>query len=50
MDAHPEHLSTPQPNVLHTFKKNETSEVANLKLMIVPPGMEQFFVEAGVED
>ncbi|MER5176517.1 MAG: cupin domain-containing protein [Candidatus Nitrosocosmicus sp.] len=36
------------PNVLHSFK-NETNEVAKLIIVISPPGMEQFFVETGVE-
>lgn len=36
------------PNILHTFK-NETDEIAKLITMLSPPGMEQFFVDIGME-
>jgi quercetin dioxygenase-like cupin family protein len=36
------------PNILHTFK-NETDEIAKLITILSPPGMEQFFVDIGVE-
>jgi len=36
------------PNVLHTFK-NETNEIAKLITILSPPGMEQFFVDLGIE-
>jgi hypothetical protein len=36
------------PNVLHTFK-NETKEIAKLITILSPPGMEQFFVDIGME-
>ena len=36
------------PNVLHSFK-NETDETAKLIIILSPPGMEQLFVEIGLE-
>lgn len=36
------------PNVLHSFK-NETSETAKLIIVLSPAGMEQLFVEVGLE-
>jgi quercetin dioxygenase-like cupin family protein len=36
------------PNVLHSFK-NETSEIAKLIIVLSPAGMEQLFVEIGLE-
>jgi uncharacterized RmlC-like cupin family protein len=36
------------PNVLHSFK-NETNEVAKLIIILSPPGLEQLFVEVGLE-
>jgi len=36
------------PNVLHSFK-NETNENAKLIIVLSPAGLEQFFVEAGLE-
>jgi quercetin dioxygenase-like cupin family protein len=36
------------PNILHTFK-NETDEIAKLITILSPPGMEQFFVDIGME-
>ena len=34
--------------LLHTFK-NETDEIAKLITILSPPGMEQFFVDIGIE-
>jgi uncharacterized RmlC-like cupin family protein len=36
------------PNVLHSFK-NETNENAKLIIVLSPAGLEQFFVETGLE-
>jgi quercetin dioxygenase-like cupin family protein len=36
------------PNVLHTFK-NETDQIAKLITILSPPGMEQLFVEMGLD-
>ena len=36
------------PNVLHSFK-NETNETAKLIIVLSPAGMEQLFVEVGLE-
>ena len=36
------------PNVLHSFK-NETDETAKLIIILSPPGLEQLFVEVGLE-
>ena len=36
------------PNVLHIIK-NETDEIAKLITILSPPGMEQFFVDIGIE-
>ncbi len=36
------------PNVLHSFK-NETSEIAKLIIVLSPAGMEQLFVDVGLE-
>jgi mannose-6-phosphate isomerase-like protein (cupin superfamily) len=36
------------PNVLHSFK-NETNEIAKLIIVLAPAGMEQLFVEVGLE-
>jgi quercetin dioxygenase-like cupin family protein len=36
------------PNVLHSFK-NETNENAKMIIVLSPAGLEQFFVEAGLE-
>jgi quercetin dioxygenase-like cupin family protein len=36
------------PNVLHTFK-NETDQIAKLITILSPPGMEQLFVEMGMD-
>jgi quercetin dioxygenase-like cupin family protein len=36
------------PNILHSFK-NETDRIAKLIIVISPAGLEQLFVEAGVE-
>jgi mannose-6-phosphate isomerase-like protein (cupin superfamily) len=36
------------PNVLHSFK-NETNETAKLIIVLSPPGMEQLFVDIGLE-
>jgi len=36
------------PNVWHTFK-NESDEIAKLITILSPPGMEQFFVDIGIE-
>ncbi len=36
------------PNVLHSFK-NETTETAKIIIVLSPAGMEQLFVEVGVE-
>jgi quercetin dioxygenase-like cupin family protein len=36
------------PNVLHSFK-NETYEIAKLIIVLSPAGMEQLFVEVGLE-
>lgn len=36
------------PNVLHSFK-NETNEIAKLIIILSPSGMEQIFVDKGVE-
>jgi glyoxylate utilization-related uncharacterized protein len=36
------------PNVLHSFK-NETNENAKLIIVLSPAGLEQFFVEVGLE-
>lgn len=36
------------PNILHTFK-NETDEIVKLITILSPPGLEQFFVDIGME-
>jgi quercetin dioxygenase-like cupin family protein len=36
------------PNVLHSFK-NETNEIAKVTFVLSPGGMEQLFVEVGIE-
>ena len=36
------------PNVLHSFK-NETYEIAKLIIVLSPTGLEQLFVEVGLE-
>lgn len=36
------------PNVLHSFK-NETNETAKVIFILSPPGIEQLFVEVGLE-
>jgi uncharacterized RmlC-like cupin family protein len=36
------------PNVLHSFK-NETNENAKLIIVLSPAGLEQFFVDTGLE-
>lgn len=36
------------PNVLHSFK-NETNEIAKLLFVLSPSGMEQLFVDVGLE-
>ena len=36
------------PNVLHSFK-NETNETVKLIIILSPPGLEEFFVEIGLE-
>lgn len=48
IEAKPGTFVNVPPNVLHSFK-NETNEIAKLIIILSPPGMEQFFVETGVE-
>ena len=48
IEAKPGTFVNVPPNVLHSFK-NETNETAKLIIVLSPPGMEQFFVETGLE-
>ena len=48
IEAKPGTFVNVPPNVLHSFK-NETNEVAKLIIILSPPGLEQLFVEVGLE-
>jgi mannose-6-phosphate isomerase-like protein (cupin superfamily) len=48
LEAKPGTFVNVPPNVLHSFK-NETNEIAKLIIILSPPGMEQLFVEIGME-
>lgn len=48
IEAKPGTFINVPPNVLHSFK-NETDEIAKLITIISPPGMEQLFVDIGME-
>ena len=48
IEAKPGTLISIPPNVLHTFK-NKTGEIAKLITILSPPGLEQFFVNIGIE-
>ena len=48
IEAKPGTFVNVPPNVLHSFK-NETNETANLIIVLSPPGMEQLFVDIGLE-
>ena len=48
IDAKPRTFVNVPPNVLHSFK-NETNEIAKLIIILSPPGMEQLFIEIGME-
>ena len=48
IEAKPGRFVKVPPNVLHSFK-NETNEVAKLIIILSPPGMEQLFIEIGME-
>lgn len=43
-----EHLLISHQGILHSFK-NETKETAKLIIVLSPAGMEQLFVEVGLE-
>ena len=48
IEAKPGTFVNVPPNVLHSFK-NETNEIAKLIIILSPPGMEQLFIEIGME-
>jgi mannose-6-phosphate isomerase-like protein (cupin superfamily) len=48
IEAKPGTFVNVPPNVLHSFK-NETNETAKLIIILSPPGLEQLFVEVGLE-
>jgi mannose-6-phosphate isomerase-like protein (cupin superfamily) len=48
IEAKPGTFVNVPPNVLHSFK-NETNAIAKLIIILSPPGMEQLFVDIGVE-
>ncbi|MGA7897415.1 MAG: cupin domain-containing protein [Nitrososphaeraceae archaeon] len=48
IEAKPRTFVNVPPNVLHSFK-NETNEIAKLIIILSPPGMEQLFIEIGME-
>ena len=48
IEAKPGTFVNVPPNVLHSFK-NETNEVAKLIIVLSPSGLEQLFVEVGLE-
>jgi quercetin dioxygenase-like cupin family protein len=48
IEAKPGTFVNISPNVLHSFK-NETNENAKMIIVLSPAGLEQFFVEAGLE-
>jgi len=48
IEAKPGTFVNVPPHVLHSFK-NETNEVAELIIILSPPGLEQLFVEVGLE-
>lgn len=48
IEAKPGTFVNVPPNVLHSFK-NETNAIAKLIIILSPPGMEQLFVDVGVE-
>jgi len=48
IEAKPGTFVSIPPNVLHSFK-NETNENAKLIIVLSPAGLEQFFVEVGLE-
>jgi mannose-6-phosphate isomerase-like protein (cupin superfamily) len=48
IEAEPGTFVNVPPNVLHSFR-NETNAIAKLIIILSPPGMEQLFVDIGVE-
>ena len=48
IEAKPGTFVNVPPNVLHSFK-NETNAIAKIIIILSPPGIEQLFVDIGVE-
>ena len=48
IEAKPGTFINVPPNIFHSYK-NETDEIAKLITILSPPGMEQLFIEIGVE-